>query len=297
MSGRGRNNVGGIDDLDARIAGKASCVEGQDRTNAVRQHRGYQPRIMRWLTRDVVLNNQAFPNRINGCRIRQKLEHILHPRQFARRNDRRHAKAVLFDRPGGHDPEFNKILRDDMKFATLFQKTLYCLVNDGVQRMVELQGAGENAGIYKHRLNPVWIDALAADRFIRKQGRCPVMALGPFAKLPHPFLRVRLLKVRDRSGGRILLREFEQPLIDAQSAGLRLLLKTRSTVFGDLKRYVHDHSLPSKPYVSVTSVKDKSLAVTNCKLEARAGASKSGDDKNHEDAGSEDGERGRSRRL
>ena len=95
------------------------------------------------------------------------------------------------------------------------------------------------------------------------------MTLGPFAKLPHPFLRVRLLKVRDRSDGRILLGYLEQPLIDAQSARLGLLLKTRSAVVRYFKGYVDDRSPTSNLCVSVTSVKDEKGVGHRCRIYLR----------------------------
>ena len=80
--------------------------------------------------------------------------------------------------------------------------------------MVRLQAANQNASVDEHTLNPVGIDALAADWLIGKLGSCAIVAFRPGMKLTSPFFRIGSLKMGDRSEGGMQVRQLEQPLLD-----------------------------------------------------------------------------------
>lgn len=101
------------------MAGEARPVEGENGGKTVRAHRRHEPRVMRRLSAYLILADQAFPNRINGGRIGQKLKHFLDPRQFSGHCRRRHTQPVLFKRTGRYNPQFNQVLRNDMQIAPL----------------------------------------------------------------------------------------------------------------------------------------------------------------------------------
>ena len=53
--------------------------------------------------------------------------------------------------------------------------------------MMGLESADENTCIYKHALNAIRINALAANGFIAQKRRCAIVAFSPFVKLAGPF--------------------------------------------------------------------------------------------------------------
>ena len=140
----------GMHDLNAGIARKAGRSESQNAGQAMCLHGGHQARIMRPLAGHVVMDDQGFPYWVDGRRLRQECEHALDARQLASAGGGRHAKAVLGERPGSHNPQLYEILSDDMQFPTLRQKALDTPVSQGIQRMLRLQGAEKNTGIDEH---------------------------------------------------------------------------------------------------------------------------------------------------
>jgi hypothetical protein len=51
-----RGDLGWVNRLDTRIAGKVGCVEGEDRLDAMHPHGCYQPGVVRRFTRNPVLD-------------------------------------------------------------------------------------------------------------------------------------------------------------------------------------------------------------------------------------------------
>jgi hypothetical protein len=118
-----RHYIGGMNNLNAQIAGEAGLVESKNRCEAMNAHGGHQPRIMRRFSRNPVLHDKRFPNRMDGRCLGKKIEKRFQPRQ---------------------------ILRHDMKFLALLRQTLNCAIGQRVERVMRLQGSQKNIAIDKH---------------------------------------------------------------------------------------------------------------------------------------------------
>ena len=65
--------------------------------------------------------------------------------------------------------------------------------------MVRLENADQDVGVYKHALNAIRIDAIAANAFIAQERRRAIMAFSPFVKLAGPLFRIGFLQVSNGS--------------------------------------------------------------------------------------------------
>jgi hypothetical protein len=106
-----------MDNLNAGVAGKSGPVEGENGGEAMHMHGGDQPGIVRGLPGNPVLIYQALPHRINSRGIGQQGKHILQARQFGRRLAGSQPQTVLGNRPRGHHPQLDQVLRNDVKLA------------------------------------------------------------------------------------------------------------------------------------------------------------------------------------
>ncbi len=113
-------------------------------------HCSYETSIVSGFPRHVVLDDQSFPNRIERRSFGQSLKHAFEPRQFTCRGERREAKAVLFNRPRGHHPQLDEVLRNDVELRSLRGQDFNRGTNDFTLRMSRLQSAKQRAGIDKH---------------------------------------------------------------------------------------------------------------------------------------------------
>jgi len=108
-----------MDNLNAGVAGKSGPVEGENGGEAMHMHGGDQPGIVRGLPGNAVLIYQALPYRMNSRGIGQQEKHILQSHQFGRRLRGSQPQTVLGNRPRGHHPQLDQVLRNDVKLAAL----------------------------------------------------------------------------------------------------------------------------------------------------------------------------------
>ena len=62
---------------------------------------------------------------------------------------------------------------------------------------MRLEGSDQHACVYKHALQTIGVNALAADGFIAQKRSCASVTFRPLMKPASPFLRVGSLQVRD----------------------------------------------------------------------------------------------------
>src|ERR1017187_8853465 len=71
------NDIGGMHNFDAGIAGEACLIEAQNAREAMCQHRRNQPGVMGRLSRNLMLRDEALPNRVDGRSVGQELKYPL----------------------------------------------------------------------------------------------------------------------------------------------------------------------------------------------------------------------------
>jgi hypothetical protein len=113
-------------------------------------HGGHEPRIMGRFPESPILDDQTLPDRIDSRSFWQQVEHVLESRQLDGNSGGRHAKAVLFERPGSDNPKFDKVLRNYVEFAALCGQGFDGGLGGFALRVQQLQGAQQRTGIEKH---------------------------------------------------------------------------------------------------------------------------------------------------
>lgn len=90
--------------------------------------------------------------------------------------------------------------------------------------MMRLQRPYEHAGIDKHALNPVRVNAFATSRLIGKQGSRSIMTRNPRIELPHPLFWGQFILQRSRSGRRphMISGNLLKPPLQRKTVSLRL---------------------------------------------------------------------------
>jgi len=133
-----RDHLLRANDFDVNIACKARRLERQDGLDSMDLHRGDQSCIMGGSTRNLTIDDQRLPSRINRRRLRQQDEHALQARQFRRGPRWRHPKPVLGYGPGSDRPQLDQILGNDVEYCALFRQSLDGAIRGAVQRMMRL---------------------------------------------------------------------------------------------------------------------------------------------------------------
>src|ERR1700722_10020033 len=145
-----RGGVGRMHNFNAGIAGKPGSVERENGGEAMHLHGCHQTGIMGGLADNPILNDQAFPDRIDRWRLGQELKHAFDSCQFDGNGGQLHAQSVLLDRPCGNYPQLDEVLRNDVKFATPSGHGFDRDAGHFALRMCRLQGPKQRAGIDKH---------------------------------------------------------------------------------------------------------------------------------------------------
>jgi hypothetical protein len=132
-----------------------------------------------------------------------------------------------------------------MEFPTLGGQGFDRRANDFALRVERLQGAKQRAGIYKHALNPVGVDAITAHSLVGEYVRVGIMAVDPDIELGGPFSWVRFLQMSNRGWLGMLLSDLRQPAFNRQSVGVGLSFQCRRLFVRELNGQVHTFSLLS----------------------------------------------------
>lgn len=111
--------------------------------------------------------------------------------------------------------------------------------------MVGLQRADQDACIYKHVLNVIGVDALAANCRVAQKRCRAVVTFRPLMKTASPFFRIDFLQVSKRSElcVRKLPGDLFNPPLNRQPACFGLGPEGRSLLFGKLNCEVQTTSL------------------------------------------------------
>src|SRR5438046_945757 len=79
------HDIGRMHDLNAGVAGKSALVEGKNTGEAMYLYGSDQSRVMCRLSDNLILNDQALPNRIDRRCIGQQSKHALQAHEFGGR--------------------------------------------------------------------------------------------------------------------------------------------------------------------------------------------------------------------